>query len=69
MAVLLPTTHQEKEHQEESRGGQEKPREGQVRMGQVPQCSQFLGSQGGKGSFLPEKEWEEMEAGRVNKGF
>lgn len=27
MAVLLPTPHQEKEHQEKSRG-QEKPREG-----------------------------------------
>lgn len=25
MAVLLPTTHQEKEHQEKSRSGQEKP--------------------------------------------
>lgn len=69
MAVLLPTPHQEKstkKREEEDKRNQER---GQVRMGPFPRCSMFLGSQGGKGSFLPEKEWGEMEGGRVNKGF
>lgn len=36
----------------------------QVRWGRLPLCSMFLGSERGKGSFLPEKERKEMGGGK-----
>lgn len=56
MSVLLPTFHQDEDHQEKSRRGQEKPRVGPGLDGAVPLCTILLGPQTGKASFLPEKE-------------
>lgn len=66
MAVLLPTPHQEKEHQEKSRREQEKPRVEPGPDGGSFPCAVRSEGQRGKGSFLPEKEWEEMGRGEGN---
>lgn len=64
MAVLLPTPHQEKEHQEKSRRGYEKPRVEPGPMGVASPVQYVLRVTERKGSFLPEKEPEEMGGGR-----
>lgn len=59
MAVLSPTPHQEKEHQQKSREDKRNKSGDMCGRGSFP-CAVCSEGQGGKGSFLPEKEWKEM---------
>lgn len=70
MAVLLPTPHQEKEHQEKSRREQEKPRvEPGPDGGSFPCAVCSEGHREGKVPFCQKRSGKKWERGRVTEGF
>lgn len=70
MAVLLPTPHQEKEHQEKSRREQEKPRvEPGPDGGSFPCAVCSEGHREGKAPFRQKRSGKKWEGGEGNWGI